>query len=187
MTDDIKPLIEKIEIFKKDGRPMVSSLKVAQHFGKYHKNVIRAIERLECSKEFNGLNFERVEYRDKKGEIRLAYEMTEEGFSFLAFGFTGRRAASWKEAYITAFKKMRMIIESPDFNLSPSPMKAIEKFTGDVERDRIIASQSGRNMVNWKTRRQEINNVKDKIDGWLQLPLFPKGPEENERSERPKR
>ena len=49
-----------------------TSLKVAEHFGKQHKNVLQAIDRLECSLEFNQLNFQPVEYSDAKGEKRPA-------------------------------------------------------------------------------------------------------------------
>ena len=72
-----------IEFVSKDDQPMVSSVQVAKHFGKQHKNVIRAIEQLEIPKEFNRLNFEPVEYEDKKGEKRPAYLMTRDGFLYL--------------------------------------------------------------------------------------------------------
>ncbi|TEU23332.1 Rha family transcriptional regulator [Alkanindiges illinoisensis] len=82
------------------------SLKVAEAFGKLHKNVIRDIESLNCSSEFNQLNFERVDYVDGKGEKRPMYEMTKDGFIFLVMGFTGAKAAQIKEAYIKVFNQM---------------------------------------------------------------------------------
>ena len=88
-------------------RIVVSSRQIAAHFGKEHKNVLRAIETLECSAEFNRLNFERVDFQDKKGESRPEYMITYEGFSFLVMGFTGKNAAMWKERYIEAFTKMK--------------------------------------------------------------------------------
>lgn len=89
-----------------NGTIKTTSLKVAEHFGKQHKNVLQSVERLECSPEFNRLNFKLVEYSDAKGEKRPAYEMTKDGFVFLAMGFTGKQAAQWKEAYINAFNAM---------------------------------------------------------------------------------
>ncbi|MCB5226197.1 Rha family transcriptional regulator [Alishewanella sp. 16-MA] len=85
---------------------LTSSLKVAEAFNKLHKNVIQKIESLECSSEFNRLNFKPVEYRDAKGEKRPCWEMTKDGFMFLVMGFTGKLAAQIKEAYINAFNKM---------------------------------------------------------------------------------
>lgn len=91
--------------------------KVAEIFGREHKNVLRDISNLECSEEFNRLNFEPVEYLDAKGEKRPAFEMTKNGFVFLAMGFTGAKAAEFKEAYINAFDAMEKALRSIPFSL----------------------------------------------------------------------
>lgn len=88
------------------GRPITTSLKVAEVFGKQHKDVLRKIATLDCSKNFNERNFALVTYQDGKGEARPAYEMTKDGFIFVVMGFTGARAAATKEAYINAFNWM---------------------------------------------------------------------------------
>lgn len=90
------------------GIPKTNSLIIAEKFGKTHYRVLRAIENLDCSPEFNAANFGAVEYIDAKGEKRPAYEITRDGFVFLAMGFTGREAAKWKEAYIDAFNRMEV-------------------------------------------------------------------------------
>lgn len=89
-----------------DGRMFTSSLIIAQAFEKEHKNVLQAINNLECSEQFNRLNFQPVEYIDAKGELRPAYELTRDGFAFLAMGFTGKKAAIWKEKFLEAFNAM---------------------------------------------------------------------------------
>lgn len=50
--------------------PAVTSLQVAAHFGKNHKDVLRDIRVTieKCSQEFNERNFAPVEYTDAKGE-----------------------------------------------------------------------------------------------------------------------
>ena len=108
-----------------NGTIKTTSLKVAEHFSKQHKNVLQSIERLECSPEFNRLNFKLVEYSDAKGENRPAYEMTKDGFTFLAMGFTGKEAAKWKEAYINAFNKMAEQLSSNPVQLEPKTKKAL--------------------------------------------------------------
>ena len=100
------PAINPTELSVIDGQVTTTSLHVAEHFGKLHKNVLRRIESLDCSPEFNGRNFEPVEYINDKGEKRPYYRMTRDGFTFLCMGFTGKRAAAWKEAYINAFNQM---------------------------------------------------------------------------------
>lgn len=80
--------------------------RVAKHFKKAHKNVLQAYDRLECSDEFNRLNFQPVEEIDDKGESRRVIRMTKDGFTFLAMGFKGSEAAKFKEAFINAFNAM---------------------------------------------------------------------------------
>ena len=99
-------LIPAKAVIRSNGEIRTTSLKVAEAFGKRHDNVIRSIKGLDCSQEFNRLNFEGVNYQDAKGELRQSYEMTKDGFMFLVMGFTGQKAAAIKEAYINAFNKM---------------------------------------------------------------------------------
>lgn len=87
-----------------------TSAAVAEFFGKRHADVLRAIEKLECSPEYHQRNFAlmTVEVAIGKGATRKdkAYRITKDGFVFLAMGFTGKEAAQWKEAYISAFNAM---------------------------------------------------------------------------------
>ncbi|MFZ5483505.1 MAG: Rha family transcriptional regulator [Pseudomonadota bacterium] len=85
---------------------LTTSRIVAKSFGKRHDDVLKAVRGLECSDEFNVRNFAAVEYRDAKGEARPEYQMTRDGFMFLAMGFTGARAAQMKELFIAAFNDM---------------------------------------------------------------------------------
>lgn len=101
VPDSPSPVVEIV-----DNRAMVSSLNVAWVFQKQHKNIIQAIENIECSEDFNRLNFQPVTYKDAKGESRKAFNLTRDGFTFLAMGFTGKKAAQFKEAYINAFNQM---------------------------------------------------------------------------------
>jgi Rha family phage regulatory protein len=97
-------------VHESQGIAKTTSLLVAEKFGKRHDNVIRAMENLECSEEFSLLNFEEGSYLDVQDQKRPMYEMTKDGFTFLAMGFTGKRAAEFKEKYIAAFNQMDNLI-----------------------------------------------------------------------------
>lgn len=91
----------------KAGRVVANSRDVATAFGKRHDNVLRDIERLDCSQEFAALNFEETPYTEpQNGQTYRSYNLTRDGFVFLVMGFTGREAAKFKEAYILAFNRM---------------------------------------------------------------------------------
>lgn len=106
----------------KNGRAVTTSVAIAEFFGKRHDNVLRAIANIECSEKFNALNFEDVTYTDAKGEKRPMYQITKNGFVFLVMGFTGKKAAAFKEAYIAEFDRMEEELRQ---NNTPSPDKMI--------------------------------------------------------------
>lgn len=89
-----------------EGYVTTTSNQVAEHFNKAHNLVLRAIRNLECSEDFRLRNFAQSSYRNEQGKEQPCYRLTRDGFVFLAMGFTGKDAAQWKEAYITAFNKM---------------------------------------------------------------------------------
>ncbi|MDR1926176.1 MAG: Rha family transcriptional regulator [Endomicrobium sp.] len=95
-----------------NNQSVTTSLKIAEVFNKRHDAVLRSIKSLDCSEEFNLHNFAVVEYIDAKGEKRPSYTITRDGFTFLAMGFTGKKAAQFKEAYIKAFNTMEQTLKS---------------------------------------------------------------------------
>ena len=102
---DQKPTTSGLTLTVQDGKVTASSRDIAKKFGKQHDNVLRAIQNLDCSPEFKSLNFEGLKYQYRGQEFPY-YEMTRDGFSFLCMGFTGKKAAIWKEKYIAAFNAM---------------------------------------------------------------------------------
>ncbi len=105
-----------------NGRAVTTSVAIAEFFGKRHDNVIQKIKTLECSEKFNALNFKDVTYIDAKGEKRPMYQITKNGFVFLVMGFTGKKAAAFKEAYIAEFDRMEAGLHQ---NNTPSADKII--------------------------------------------------------------
>lgn len=89
-----------------------NSLQVAEYFGKHHDKVVRDIEALDCSPEFNAANFGVIKYTDSRGRKQKAYAMTRDGFMFLVMGYRGKKAAAIKEAYIKRFNEMERFIKT---------------------------------------------------------------------------
>lgn len=76
---------------------------IAEHFGKAHRGVIRAIDNLGCSAKFKANNFKPCEFRNARGVTYKGYTITRDGFMLLCIGFTGERMMKWKEAFLEAF------------------------------------------------------------------------------------
>ena len=110
-------------IVESDGSSMfTTSLIIAEIFEKEHKNVLRDIENLECSEDFHRLNFEHTPYvHPQFGQTYPAYRLTRDGFAFLAMGFTGKKAAAWKEKFLEAFNAMERQLTRPGYSLYIPP------------------------------------------------------------------
>lgn len=108
-----------------NGHATTTSNQIAEHFGKRHDTVLRAIVNLECSPEYRARNFAETsaEVAQPNGGTRQvpAYTITRDGFVFLAMGFTGKEAAQWKEAYIEAFNAMEAALKAAPPNEPHTP------------------------------------------------------------------
>lgn len=98
-------------VFIQDQQIKTDSLKVAEAFGKNHRDVLRKLESLDCPSNFNERNFALVSYKDAKGEYRPMYEMTKDGWMFLVMGFTGEKASQIKVSFIDAFNQMSDLLQ----------------------------------------------------------------------------
>lgn len=111
-----------------DNQAITTSIKVAEVFGKEHKHVLDRIKQLTVKtaeiQGFNtGLNFKLSEYKDETGRSLPMYELSRDGFTLLAMGFTGKKALEFKLAYINQFNKMEQKLKSPDFTTSLTVVK----------------------------------------------------------------
>ncbi|EID5174422.1 Rha family transcriptional regulator [Salmonella enterica] len=123
--------VSKPNVFIHNGKAVTTSRYVADYFIKRHDDVLKKIRQLDCSAEFNARNFADVEYTDTKGEKRPMYEMTKDGFVFLVMGFTGKKAAAFKEAYIAEFNRMEAELNHRKSVPVPEPEFYTLKLTGE--------------------------------------------------------
>ncbi|HCR6052424.1 TPA: Rha family transcriptional regulator, partial [Shigella flexneri] len=100
---------------------------VADYFDKQHKHVLAKIDTLDCSPEFTSANFsadvQTVEIGNGAERESRCYLITKDGFMFLVMGFTGKKAARLKEAYIEKFNAMEEELHKrpPAAQNSPAP------------------------------------------------------------------
>lgn len=86
-----------------------TSLLVAEKFGKRHDNVLRDIQKLECSQKFRLLNFEESTYTVSGKRFPMII-MNRDGFTMLVMSFTGKSAATFREEFIDEFNRMEEIL-----------------------------------------------------------------------------
>lgn len=111
-------------VIMKNRQVVTSSLQVAEVFEKQHKHVMEAIQNkldsAENSAQYDSM-FSRGFYKDRSGKSNPMYYMDRDGFSFIAFGFTGKKADAFKLKYIEAFNNMEMAVKNQQIKLPTSP------------------------------------------------------------------
>ncbi len=121
------------------GAVVADSRDVAQAFGKGHKNVTRAIDRMLKDAPELRLNFEPQFFQAAAGQGAVRryrrFDMDRDGFALLAMGFTGPEALQWKLRYINAFNSMERTIAAMEAGAAALP--APERPSIMDDRDRL--------------------------------------------------
>jgi len=141
----------KFEIVE-DKKAMVSSREIAEHFGKRHANVIRAIENSSKYEEFlrEGkikISEYKVEGNNKSYKM---YLLDRDTFTFYVMSFTGEKADNWKLDYIDAFNQMKERLRKQN---PAVPMTYIEALEKHLESEK--ARRTNQKLEQKKTKEQK--------------------------------
>ena len=114
----------------RDRQAVTTSLQVAKVFNKKHKHVIEAINNKIQSAE-NSADYQKMfvvgTYKDSQGRTYPMYYMNRDGFTFIAFGFTGAKADQFKLKYIDAFNQMEKQLQQQKPLSLPEQISLIAK------------------------------------------------------------
>lgn len=92
-----------------NGQKIITSVAIADYFGKQHKSVLKAIRNLLSEMpdpEFGKLNFMPGSYLDEQNKQQPQYCLTRNGATLLAMGFTGKNATELCLSLLQEFKAM---------------------------------------------------------------------------------
>lgn len=137
-------------VFKgQNDQALTNSLLVAEKFGKRHADVIRSIENLLNTSDFElnakmRLAFVSSTYEDSTGKANPVYIMSRKGFSILVMGYTGVKALKFKSDFYDAFENMEKILKQQQ-----KPLSQMEALLQSVQ---MLADQDKR-----------LNHVEDKV------------------------
>lgn len=95
----------------------VTSLMIADKFGKQHGHILRSIDKFEIPDLFRQSNFglalQNVAMPNGAKKETKVYEISRDGFSLLVMGFTGKKAMAWKIKFLEAFNAMEKQLAQP--------------------------------------------------------------------------
>jgi Rha family phage regulatory protein len=154
----------------KNNRVVVSSLQIAEHFGKLHKDVLENIRQILVA-ENSATNFYEETTFDYRGRKFPIYLMDKDGFSLLVMGFTGKEALEWKIKYIKAFNAMEQEIQHKEYQASlakSSENELLRKKVEQLKKDKFdisiqvdLAIRERRNLeTELEIQEKVINNIK---------------------------
>ncbi|SEN22043.1 phage regulatory protein, rha family [Megamonas sp. Calf98-2] len=126
-----------VRMFK--NQVVVSSVQLAEHFDKEHKNVLRLTSSLLSSSNSGRLSkhFFKSNYTDDKGEKRPMYLMDRDGFSLLVMSFKGEKALKWKLDFIDAFNAMEQEIKTNTNQLNANLKNQLDIISNELKNLKI--------------------------------------------------
>lgn len=117
-----------------DKQAVTTSLVLSEAFGKQHKHVLEAISSKINSAE-NSAQYKKMfaesTYTDRSGKQNKMYYLNRDGFTFIAMGFTGRKADEFKLKYIEAFNRMEEQIRNQS-------LQVLNQSTDDLKRANLL-------------------------------------------------
>ena len=149
-----------------DERQTMSSLEIARLTGKPHNDVLKAIRAMEPAWEkVNGGKFSRVEYKDAKGEMRPAFELTKTECLYVATKFNDEARAKlvirWEELERKARASM---LQLPDFT---DPAEAAMAWAKEYREKKVLMvenKQLEEENIQLALENQELKNDKNYLD-----------------------
>lgn len=147
-------------VFIENDRPVTDSLKVAVTFGKEHRRVMQDIRDLGCSEEFRVHHFVQSEYSNNQGRKMPQVIMTEQGFTLLVMGYTGKKAMEFKERYIQQFHQMREklqqnVVPLNDRQAMIQSLKLTAELAEEQEQIKEITQQHSQKILELDTKIEE--------------------------------
>lgn len=111
-------------------------------FEKRHDHVLDSIKKLliQGGKRTDP-NFRVSAYKDSTGRCLLMYEMTRDGFTLLAMGFTGEKALEFKLDYIQAFNMMEEGLKKrslPDSYMIEDPIERAQRWIEEEKKRQLL-------------------------------------------------
>ncbi|EOP96215.1 rha family phage regulatory protein [Bacillus cereus HuB4-4] len=101
-------------VFEENGEVVTDSLTIAEIFNKDHNNVLKDIRTQidYAGEEFSQVNFYQSNYTNERGRKYPKYNLTEEAFTLVVFGYNTKEAVKTKIRFIQEFKRMKEYIKN---------------------------------------------------------------------------
>lgn len=128
---------------------------MAEHFGKRHDHVLRAINNLigglPKSGDIPELFYKTTYVNEQNKQVYPMYLMNRDGFTLLVMGFTGKKALDWKIKYLDAFNEMEKKLRDTSSMLTDAIQRA-RAWADEYERLQETQEQNAPESMAWVTK-----------------------------------
>lgn len=148
-----------------NGQIVVSSLQIAEHFGKEHRSILRDIREILAAQNCATKFFVESTFENRGKEYPM-FLMNRDGFSLLVMGFTGKKALEWKLKYIQAFNQMEEQIKTllaPSYQIA-DPIERAKKWIEEEEQRKQLAEKNEVLTVENKELINQNEQLTEKLD-----------------------
>ena len=166
--NEILPIAPEPRVFERNGAVFANSRDVAAHFEKAHRHVLEAIDNLLISLAAENsatLFISTLAYDPSANRETRSFDMTRDGFTLLAMGFTGPKALAFKLAYLAQFNAMESALrERPALPDLSDPL-VLQHLLSQHITARIAADQRAAVAEKAVEAAQETVNAHNRIAG----------------------
>ena len=136
--------VDEEENLERDDR--MTSLQIAEVTGKQHYNVMKAIRKMEPAwQKVNEVNFDLVDYIDKKGEQRPCYSLTKEECLYIATKFNDEARAKLIKRWRELEEKHQAKTSLPSYQIE-DPIDRAERWIAEQKEKQQLALENKRQM-----------------------------------------
>lgn len=167
IKEEIEAINKEFGLVEENGMVTTTSLKVAEVYGKEHRNVTAKIrDFIEIVPELGVLNFKQSSYINEQGKEQPMFTMDRQGFSMLVNKFTGIEATKFTYKYTLAFERMIELISQLEeeneqlYEIAVSDESQLER---QHEADKIKFSIRNIEKVLSNAKYTELEDTIDKI------------------------
>ena len=154
------------------GELLTTSRKVAEVFGRQHKNVLQSIKEICSAEKLAQSYYFETTYKDSSGKSNKEYLMNFDGFSILVMGFNGKKAIQFRVKFVEEFRRMREELNTIKLNKQNAEWLETRKDVKVLFRKSMIETIVKGLVVKGTEYHQIYKDTKQLIESYSALAYF---------------
>jgi len=170
-----------VKLNKETNQIVTDSLRVAKHFGKNHRHILRDIDNLIAENpelivkngvaqnwaDPSNMFVETTYIHSQNNQEYRVYLMNRDGFSLLVMGFTGKEALKFKLDFINAFNEMEKQLKEKQPSGDELILAAINELQSRIEKQKQLLMEANVTIEEQQGTIEELTPAAEKYKKYL--------------------